>query len=197
MSNITSQLRSEELRKLFEVLGGVVNLQLLGNDMALIEMGSLADAQVGADRDGSAGLVTRRAGSMAAAGSLTSSILGGRGRRGRAARDVQPRASSPSQAATVMMSGYVPAHRPAARLHPCGVDGCSPALLTQAALMMNGHVLGDKALSVQLLSAAQETMASNPLMALKLQQIQQMQVRAGGAGRAGGAWHDARRCYQP
>lgn len=48
-------------------------------------------------------------------------------------------------------------------------------LLPQAATALNGHAVADKPLSVQFLAAAQEAMAANPLMALKLQQIQQMQ----------------------
>lgn len=75
--------------------------------------------------------------------------------------------------------------------------------LPQAATALNGHAVADKPLSVQFLAAAQEAMAANPLMALKLQQIQQMQqtmksgaalaAQVGGDGGATACWREGPR----
>lgn len=47
VSNITDKITAEQLKGLFAVLGSVEHLQMLGSDMAMVEMATLQDAQVG------------------------------------------------------------------------------------------------------------------------------------------------------
>ncbi len=49
VSNITDKITAEQLKGLFAVLGSVEHLQMLGSDMAMVEMATLQDAQVGGE----------------------------------------------------------------------------------------------------------------------------------------------------
>lgn len=203
VSNITSQVKPDQLKQLFGLLGGVAHLQMLGADMAMVEMATLQDAQVcvwGGVGGWWYGVGYRYVGVGMAGG-----LPWGEGVRGwvgvqligrqarerdegferarpciRPERKRPPTPPSPEPTPKLFPSLPSPAVATLQPLHPRHLPLHRAG---QSALALHGHQLGDKALGVQFIMTAQSEMSNNPLMALKLQQITQMQatMRSGAA----------------